>query len=176
MVLCGMVWYGMVWYGMAWHGMLCYAMLCYAMLCYAMLCYAMLCYAMLCYAMLCYAIVWYDMVWYCSIILIFIFFYLQYKNDLATDYEIFAERTKESDSLRDRIKELEQENVSLSEQLKDVLDKLKKHDDQLLRQQVQLNKQLTPRENGFAEGMKLLEIFDLVIVVRKNWISLGFLP
>ncbi|CAB4040001.1 kinesin KIF27, partial [Paramuricea clavata] len=75
----------------------------------------------------------------------------KYKNDLATDNEIFAERTKESDSLRDHIKELEQENLNLSEQLKDVLEKLKKHDEQLLKQQVQLNKQMTPRENGIVD-------------------------
>ena len=55
--------------------------------------------------------------------------------------------------------------MKLSEELKDVLDKLKKHDDQLLRQQVQLNKHLTPRENGFAEGMELFENFGLVILV-----------
>ncbi len=84
---------------------------------------------------------------------------IQYKNDLATDNEIFAERTKESDSLRERIRELEEENMNLGEQLKDVLDKLKKHDDQLLRQQVQLNKQLTPRENGIVDGMELVQVF-----------------
>ena len=71
----------------------------------------------------------------------------QYKDDLATDEEIFAERTKENDSLRQHIKELENDNVNLSDQLKDVLEKLKKYDDQLLRQQVQLNKQMFPKEN-----------------------------
>ena len=49
--------------------------------------------------------------------------------------------------------------MTLAEQLKDVLEKLKKHDDQLLRQQVQLNKQMTPRENGMAEGMQFGEQF-----------------
>ena len=49
--------------------------------------------------------------------------------------------------------------MTLAEQLKDVLEKLKKHDDQLLRQQVQLNKQMTPRENGIAEGMQFGEPF-----------------
>ena len=95
---------------------------------------------------------------------------LQYKNDLATDNEIFAERTKESDSLRERIRELEEENMNLGEQLKDVLDKLKKHDDQLLRQQVQLNKQSTPRENGIVDGMELVQVF--INVSRENSLEL----
>ena len=95
---------------------------------------------------------------------------LQYKNDLATDNEIFAERTKESDSLRERIRELEEENMNLGEQLKDVLDKLKKHDDQLLRQQVQLNKQSTPRENGIVDGMELIQVF--INVSRENSLEL----
>jgi septal ring factor EnvC (AmiA/AmiB activator) len=88
---------------------------------------------------------------------------------LATDNEIFAERTKESDSLRDHIKELEQDNLNLSEQLKDVLEKLKKHDEQLLKQQVQLNKQMTPRENGIADGMELA--FLTMTNIRHFWVA-----
>ncbi|XP_046859359.1 kinesin-like protein KIF27 isoform X2 [Xenia sp. Carnegie-2017] len=74
------------------------------------------------------------------------------KNDLAADNEIFAKRSTENDSLRTRIKELELENFNLDQQLREVMEKLRRYDEQLLKQQVQLNTRLaTPEHDGIDE-------------------------
>ena len=65
--------------------------------------------------------------------------------------------------------------MNLSEQLQDVLDKLKKHDEQMLRQQVQLNKQSFPRENGVADGKQQTKLYNCIldnaIKIAKNIFS-----
>lgn len=63
----------------------------------------------------------------------------KYKEDLSSDEEIFAEKAKEIESLKDRLRELQEEKTSLNNQLQETLNRLKKHEDQLFRQQLQLN-------------------------------------
>lgn len=63
----------------------------------------------------------------------------KYKEDLSSDEEIFAEKTKEIESLKGHIRELEEEKVALSNQLQETLIRVKKHEDQLFQQQLQLN-------------------------------------
>ena len=66
----------------------------------------------------------------------------QYKEDLSSDEEIFAEKTKEIDSLKEHVRELEEEKAKLNNQLQETLTRLKKHEDQLFQQQLQLNQLL----------------------------------
>ena len=66
----------------------------------------------------------------------------QYKEDLSSDEEIFAEKTKEIESLRENVREPEEEKLKLNNQLQETLSRLKKHKDQLFQQQLQLNQLL----------------------------------
>ncbi|XP_032223609.1 kinesin-like protein KIF27 isoform X2 [Nematostella vectensis] len=61
------------------------------------------------------------------------------KSDLASDEEIFAEKAKEINNLNDRIRTLEEQNNCLKEQLKQSLERVRKQEDQLFQQQLQLN-------------------------------------
>lgn len=72
----------------------------------------------------------------------------QYKEDLSSDEEIFAEKTKEIESLKGHIRELEEEKVALSNQLQETLIRVKKHEDQLFQQQLQLNHFLLSQGRG----------------------------
>lgn len=63
----------------------------------------------------------------------------KFKEDLSSDEEIFAEKTKEIEFLKDHIRELQEEKASLGIQLQETLNRLKKYEDQLFRQQLQLN-------------------------------------
>ena len=81
-----------------------------------------------------------------NVLIIFPFF--QYKEDLSSDEEIFAEKTKEIESLKDHVLELEEEKASLNNQLQETLIRLKKHENQLFQQQLQLNQLLLNQERG----------------------------
>lgn len=61
---------------------------------------------------------------------------------MSSDEEIFAEKSKEIDSLREHTHKLEEENLTLNNQLQDAQSRLKKHEDQLFQQQLQLNQLL----------------------------------
>lgn len=67
---------------------------------------------------------------------------------MSSDEEIFAEKTKEIESLRDHVRELEEEKASLNNQLEETLRRLKKHEDQLFQQQLQLNQLLLSEGRG----------------------------
>lgn len=77
----------------------------------------------------------------------------KYKEDLSSDEEIFAEKTKEIESLKDHVLELEEEKASLNNQLQETLIRLKKHENQLFQQQLQLNQLLL---NQDREGAMVL--------------------
>ena len=76
----------------------------------------------------------------------------QYKDDLSSDEEIFAEKAKEVEALKEHVRELEEEKSVLNSQLQETLLRLKKHEDQLFQQQLQLNQlvlhQDSPRLSG----------------------------
>lgn len=67
---------------------------------------------------------------------------------MSSDEEIFAEKTKEIESLKDHIRELQEEKASLGIQLQETLNRLKKYEDQLFRQQLQLNHFLLNQGRG----------------------------
>ena len=67
---------------------------------------------------------------------------------MSSDEEIFAEKAKEIESLKDRLRELQEEKTSLNNQLQETLNRLKKHEDQLFRQQLQLNHFLLNQGRG----------------------------
>ena len=71
---------------------------------------------------------------------------LQYKEDLASDEEIFAEKAKEINGLSDHVRELEEEKFRLSQQLSDAVARLKRQEDQLFQQQLQLNHHLLGKQ------------------------------
>lgn len=75
---------------------------------------------------------------------------MQYKEDLSSDEEIFAEKTKEIDSLRENLRELEEDKAKLVNQLQETQTRLKKHEDQLFEQQLQLNQLLN---QGISPGI-----------------------
>ena len=75
---------------------------------------------------------------------------------MSTDEEIFAEKTKEIQSLKDRLREVQEEKVSLNNQLQETLNRLKKHEDQLFRQQLQLNHFLLNQGRGKLISQKNL--------------------
>ena len=77
-------------------------------------------------------------------------FLFQYKEDLSSDEEIFAEKSKEIESLKGHVRELEEERATLNNQLQETLTRLKKHEDQLFRQQLQLNQLLL--NQGGSQG------------------------
>lgn len=58
---------------------------------------------------------------------------------MSSDEEIFAEKAKEIESLKDHVRELEEEKTTLDNQLQETRIRLKKHEDQLFQQQLQLN-------------------------------------
>lgn len=58
---------------------------------------------------------------------------------MSSDEEIFAEKAKEIESLKDHVRELEEEKTALDNQLQETRIRLKKHEDQLFQQQLQLN-------------------------------------
>ncbi|XP_020621415.1 kinesin-like protein KIF27 [Orbicella faveolata] len=66
----------------------------------------------------------------------------KYKEDLSSDEEIFAEKTKEIESLKENVRKLEEEKAKLINQLQETQTRLKKHEDQLFQQQLQLNQLL----------------------------------
>jgi len=66
----------------------------------------------------------------------------KYKEDLSSDEEIFAEKTKEIESLKENVRGLEEEKAKLINQLQETQTRLKKHEDQLFQQQLQLNQLL----------------------------------
>ena len=74
----------------------------------------------------------------------------QYKEDLSSDEEIFAEKTKEIESLKETVRGLEEEKAKLVNQLLETQTRLKKHEDQLFQQQLQLNQLLL--NQGIAPG------------------------
>jgi len=76
---------------------------------------------------------------YLSVYLLSLF---QYKEDLSSDEEIFAEKTKEIESLKENVRGLEEEKAKLINQLQETQTRLKKHEDQLFQQQLQLNQLL----------------------------------
>ena len=67
---------------------------------------------------------------------------------MSSDEEIFAEKTKEIESLRDHVRKLEEEKASLNNQLEETLRRVKKHEDQLFQQQLQLNQLLLSQGRG----------------------------
>ena len=67
---------------------------------------------------------------------------------MSSDEEIFAEKTKEIESLKDHVLELKVEKASLNNQLQETLIRLKKHENQLFQQQLQLNQLLLNQERG----------------------------
>lgn len=77
----------------------------------------------------------------------------KYKEDLSSDEEIFAEKAKEIESLKDQVRELEEDKTVLNSQLQETLIRLKKHEDQLFQQQLQLNQLLF---NQGREGTMVL--------------------
>lgn len=58
---------------------------------------------------------------------------------MSSDEEIFAEKAKGIESLKDHVRELEEEKTTLDNQLQETRIRLKKHEDQLFQQQLQLN-------------------------------------
>lgn len=88
---------------------------------------------------------------------------MQYKEDLSSDEEIFAEKTKEIDSLRENLRELEEDKVKLVNQLQETQTRLKKHEDQLFEQQLQLNQLLN---QGISPGIGI-HSFDWLVVLES---------
>ncbi|CAH3031197.1 unnamed protein product [Pocillopora meandrina] len=74
----------------------------------------------------------------------------KYKEDLSSDEEIFAEKSKEIEFLREHAHKLEEEKLKLNNQLQEAQNRLKKHEDQLFQQQLQLN-QLLLNQGGHQE-------------------------
>ena len=85
--------------------------------------------------------------------------FFQYKEDLSSDEEIFAEKTKEIESLKENVRQLEEEKAKLINQLQETQTRLKKHEDQLFQQQLQLNQFLL--NQGISQG-KVIHSFALV--------------
>ncbi|KAL9978810.1 hypothetical protein ACROYT_G016376 [Oculina patagonica] len=79
----------------------------------------------------------------------------KYKEDLSSDEEIFAEKTKEIESLKEHVRELEEEKAKLNNQLQETLSRLKKHEDQLFQQQLQLNQLLLNQGSAQVDKMVL---------------------
>lgn len=77
--------------------------------------------------------------------------YFQYKEDLSSDEEIFAQKTKEIESLKENVRQLEEEKTKLINQLQETQTRLKKHEDQLFQQQLQLNQLLL--NQGISHGI-----------------------
>ena len=67
---------------------------------------------------------------------------------MSSDEEIFAEKAKEIESLKDHVRELEEDKAELNHQLQETLIRLKKHEDQLFQQQLQLNQFLLNQGRG----------------------------
>ena len=86
----------------------------------------------------------------CLFVCFYCFPFFQYKEDLSSDEEIFAEKTREIESLKEHVRELEEEKAKLNNQLQETLTRLKKHEDQLFQQQLQLNQLLL--HQGNAQG------------------------
>ena len=69
---------------------------------------------------------------------------------MSSDEEIFAEKTKEIESLKENVRQLEEEKAKLINQLQETQTRLKKHEDQLFQQQLQLNQLLL--NQGISQG------------------------
>lgn len=82
---------------------------------------------------------------------------------MSSDEEIFAEKTKEIDSLRENLRELEEDKAKLVNQLQETQTRLKKHEDQLFEQQLQLNHLLN---QGISPGIEI-HSFDLLAVLES---------
>lgn len=85
----------------------------------------------------------------------------QYKEDLSSDEEIFAEKTKEIESLKENVRKLEEEKAKLINQLQETQTRLKKHEDQLFQQQLQLNQLLLYQ--GISPGTVIQSFFCLLV-------------
>ena len=82
---------------------------------------------------------------------------------MSSDEEIFAEKTKEIDSLRENLRELEEDKAKLVNQLQETQTRLKKHEDQLFEQQLQLNQLL---HQGISPGIGI-HSFDWSVVLES---------
>ena len=93
----------------------------------------------------------------------------QYKEDLSSDEEIFAEKTKEIESLKENVRQLEEDRAKLINQLQETQTRLKKHEDQLFQQQLQLNQLLL--NQGISQGTVFILLFVGWLVVLKSFVS-----
>lgn len=94
----------------------------------------------------------------------------QYKEDLSSDEEIFAEKTKEIESLKENVRGLEEEKAKLINQLQETQTRLKKHEDQLFQQQLQLNQLLL--NQGISQGTVIHS--SVCWLVSRTWLVSWF--
>jgi len=104
---------------------------------------------------------------YLSVYLLSLF---QYKEDLSSDEEIFAEKTKEIESLKENVRGLEEEKAKLINQLQETQTRLKKHEDQLFQQQLQLNQLLL--NQGISQGTVIHS--SVCWLVSRTWLVSWF--
>lgn len=105
--------------------------------------------------------------YYLSVYLLSLF---QYKEDLSSDEEIFAEKTKEIESLKENVRGLEEEKAKLINQLQETQTRLKKHEDQLFQQQLQLNQLLL--NQGISQGTVIHS--SVCWLVSRTWLVSWF--
>lgn len=74
---------------------------------------------------------------------------------MSSDEEIFAEKSKEIEFLREHAHKLEEEKLKLNNQLQEAQNRLKKHEDQLFQQQLQLN-QLLLNQGGHQGTIEVI--------------------
>ena len=91
---------------------------------------------------------------------------------MSSDEEIFAEKTKEIDSLRENLRELEEDKAKLVNQLEETKTRLKKHEDQLFEQQLQLNQLLN---QGISPGIGIHSFYLLVVLESMVSCYVGWL-
>ena len=85
---------------------------------------------------------------------------------MSSDEEIFAEKTKEIESLKENVRELEEEKAKLINQLQETQIRLKKHEDQLFHQQLQLNQLLL--NQGISQGIVIHS--SVCWLVSRTWL------
>ena len=89
---------------------------------------------------------------------------------MSSDEEIFAEKTKEIESLKENVRELEEEKAKLGNQLQETQLRLKKHEDQLFHQQLQLNQLLL--NQGISQGTVIHS--SVCWLVSRTWLVSWF--
>ncbi len=95
-----------------------------------------------------------------------IIFFLQYKNELENDEEIFIEKSKELNRLKDQIKEIEREKQELEKSIRNFMNSSRQKDKQLFEQQLRIQtfedqvvEQISKSEK---KGKSFVVLFDFI--------------